>query len=921
MQLFRPWRHASRLLATPRPVSSTPRRAPTQFPVGQHQQRLYASAARDGDECDESEGIVIDVPNKPVYHSVTARRTTSTTSSREHAEAATYTAAKIDVVGGVEYHLHDDEFTSPTLASIAGDEKAIHNPATDVTDDTPWYQRAARSSNPHTDSGFGSSIIPDLPTQPPMQLAALVQYLVVDLRLSDVSIVDLRGRETIHGRNTIMLIASARSERHVGHSAEMLSGYLRRTFGVTNMMRVLNSEQSKSRTRVYERRFKKKLSRYAGDVTAYEQALNAGVARGPTWMIFDTQVGGIIVHLVTGEKRWQLDLEGLWSHEIPNYQKRTDEQSTPRTAGSKIDLMHAREEAKKEKKERKRNARKPAGRRLATSFDRPRPESPEYIFFDQVAHTRPGRQHITPGFHRVELRHEMHTSTAWSATSAAETDSSGVVTRTGGGEPNIYAPPLLGDPERQTLLIRADALQDKLRHLKPSSEDLFELQHLLTKLSVNGHYWFVRKLAAYAPNSMQFSMMKDDSRSLLIAAVTNNLIKRNLTPPLPPSSLVANPGGGWLPIHWRRRLEYLQVVHSIDCDAVPARELTMHLVRQRASGVPVTVDDVVLVLSALALSREFILPDKRKANSVALHNQREWDEVSTRRFAEITYLLRTVGREEEPNLLLNVRVLTTLYRACVQLDTDVMRLRHNPFPLSLGAATKPNLFSATNPRTALVDKIFIVKGVRAPPSFVMLQLSTLAAGRDFDMFWKRWRDLYFNGLQRETWMWEIVAALVARSGDVNQMNYFLTVQWDAMLSELEMNQLGEDADEKAERQYRALSLEIMKNGEMESEAETERRVKPVLTKALARSALVCVQLVDPLHVVFNEIEGPCREFLGMSEDDDIMETHVDEATADGASAAFGATVTEELEEGDQDAQYRRETDLEEEQESEEEFHA
>jgi hypothetical protein len=74
--------------------------------------------------------------------------------------------------------------------------------------------------------------IPDLPGHAPPILAPLIQQVSVDLGLDDLTLLDLRGLDPppALGANLLMLIGTARSEKHLHVSADRLCRWLRSTY-------------------------------------------------------------------------------------------------------------------------------------------------------------------------------------------------------------------------------------------------------------------------------------------------------------------------------------------------------------------------------------------------------------------------------------------------------------------------------------------------------------------------------------------------------------------------------------------------------------------------------------------------------------------------------------------------------------------
>ncbi|KAK9465729.1 hypothetical protein V1512DRAFT_265255 [Lipomyces arxii] len=188
---------------------------------------------------------------------------------------------------GIAYHLHDGEFA-------------------DKTDTKPWYLREAATFK----SERKTATLPEIPAGAPVEVPDILQYLADDLGLLELSVVNL-NMDT-----AVAIVCSARSDRHLARAAEDLRVYLKKKHRMRCRVEGLVSKEN---AKVYERRIKKKISKYSGDVSAYEQELRNG--NTTSWVYVDTRQD-IRIHLFTQDKRYELDLEGFWAHELPQLEAR-----------------------------------------------------------------------------------------------------------------------------------------------------------------------------------------------------------------------------------------------------------------------------------------------------------------------------------------------------------------------------------------------------------------------------------------------------------------------------------------------------------------------------------------------------------------------------------------------------------------------
>ncbi|KAK9254391.1 hypothetical protein V1507DRAFT_480149 [Lipomyces tetrasporus] len=710
----------------------------------------------------------------------------------ERYEAATGNAT----IDGLEYHLHDGEFNVEDQSE-----------STDVVSSTPWYLREANTHSTVTNL----TPLPDIPDDAPQEVTEILNFLATDLGLMELSLVDLRSRNTTFGPHAIMIVGTARSDRHLIRASEELRVHLKKTYRVKLRIEGL---VSKDNLKVQERRIKKKISKYTGDVSAYEQDLRSSSKN--TWVFFDTRVKGINIHVITSEKRWQLDLEGLWLHEIP----KLDEQLTRYTAS---DLLRDRTRTKKKcKKETKRYATMGGKPKIFT--DPLSRETPEFRIFSQEhrSHKPSGANGSSTPYSPAFVRRGYHAvSFQWNAVPSDST-----------GTAHIHSPQQVVLPRHEWHTSRDETkVVQRIEELTISglsSQGLVELEEILTDLCRAGQFWLLRNITPLVPEAFTCQDTKDDIRSLQIAALTNFLIleshiKLGLSDEVPAFLRDFNDIVSWdsaAPIHWRRRLEFLQVAHSLNHKQVPVRSLTDSLVEQLVHGVPIHQDEFMLALTSIALSKQFVPEEKQRGK---IRGEIEWARVTDKRFAEICYLLRTCARPARLEIFNNPDLFTVLYRACIQFSYDYSVLSRHPLPSGLGRWDKGADVIPVDPRAGMIDKILIRHGIEATPTYTLMSLTSLAHAQRFDLFWKKWKDLHVHGVQRDVWMWSTVAVLVSRSGNVNAMEYFLAAQWPTMIPELEAD--GVDGS---------------------------------FPEEMLEAVNICLQLVDPNGVMYRDIAEVCK---------------------------------------------------------------
>jgi hypothetical protein len=195
----------------------------------------------------------------------------------------------------------------------------------------PWYLQIdspQRAPQPLSER----QRIPELPETPPPILEPLLRQISVDLGLDDLSLLDLRKLDPppALGANLLMLIGTARSEKHLHVSADRLCRWLRSTYKLRpNADGLLGRNELKLKLKR-----KAKKAKLLGSST--DENADDGVRTG--WVCVDVGVveeaeGGaiepsnqdfvgfgrrtegvrIVVQMLTEEKREEVDLESLWS--------------------------------------------------------------------------------------------------------------------------------------------------------------------------------------------------------------------------------------------------------------------------------------------------------------------------------------------------------------------------------------------------------------------------------------------------------------------------------------------------------------------------------------------------------------------------------------------------------------------------------
>ncbi|KAF2631044.1 hypothetical protein BU25DRAFT_437612 [Macroventuria anomochaeta] len=197
----------------------------------------------------------------------------------------------------------------------------------------PWYLK--QQSVPR--APVQAAEIPDLPVNPPPILPELLEYIAVTAGLDDLSLLDLRDLDPppALGPKLIMIIATARSERHLHVAADRFARWLRREHGLkANAAGLLGRNELKIKLRRKAKRMRM-LANVGGAMP--EGNIDDGIRTG--WICCtlskveahpdDLHMPGddvqefvgfrevkpgvnIVVQMFTEEKRAETDLETLW---------------------------------------------------------------------------------------------------------------------------------------------------------------------------------------------------------------------------------------------------------------------------------------------------------------------------------------------------------------------------------------------------------------------------------------------------------------------------------------------------------------------------------------------------------------------------------------------------------------------------------
>jgi hypothetical protein len=219
------------------------------------------------------------------------------------------------------------ETNTPAVTEAAENTEAQKDAAGAI----PWYLQEDSADIP-TPVLSEKQKLPEIPEDAPAILHALLEKISVDLGLDDLTLLDLRKMDPppALGTNLMMILGTARSEKHLHVSADRLCRWLRTNYHLRpDADGLLGRNELKLKLKRKARRAKLVGLSHEDDkddgvrtgwvcvnVGTVESAENAPEAPPePGYVGFGRTTEGtkIVVQMLTEEKRIELDLERLWT--------------------------------------------------------------------------------------------------------------------------------------------------------------------------------------------------------------------------------------------------------------------------------------------------------------------------------------------------------------------------------------------------------------------------------------------------------------------------------------------------------------------------------------------------------------------------------------------------------------------------------
>ncbi|KAL2121071.1 hypothetical protein VTJ04DRAFT_5098 [Mycothermus thermophilus] len=223
----------------------------------------------------------------------------------------------------------DSDSTSPSPSSASSSPSSSNDP------NVPWYLQVEPPRHPTL--LHEPAPLPEIPDGVPKLTEPLLKYVSDELGMDDLVLLDLRELEPAPalGPGLVMIIGTARSERHLHVSADRLVRWLRGRGISASADGLLGRNELKTKLRRLARKAKllgsSSVVRTGGDDgistgwvcvnlglvgASHEEVLFLDEEGRPTGFGRPQTGNTIVVQMLTETRRKELDLEGLWKDKL-----------------------------------------------------------------------------------------------------------------------------------------------------------------------------------------------------------------------------------------------------------------------------------------------------------------------------------------------------------------------------------------------------------------------------------------------------------------------------------------------------------------------------------------------------------------------------------------------------------------------------
>lgn len=270
---------------------------------------------------------VVQVPLRPSHsralHATIPRATTVPKKENDHIEDLYLIDDSKDLDSLKDKHASSDinlknsveDPHSQLSHSKPSSDADLNDPSSQVS--LPWYLRDD-SSSPLLEKKEVE--LPEIPTNAPPTLEPFLRLLANDYGLVDINLFDLTALpkshpfSLVHQPMNYVILATGKSPKHIYKAASELRHHIKHTHGLLALMEgAVSSGVSPAARRRLLRRARKGPSATDNE---YGRLAN-------TWVVCNTMVDNIHIHMLTNERREELDLETVYCKEedIPKYQR------------------------------------------------------------------------------------------------------------------------------------------------------------------------------------------------------------------------------------------------------------------------------------------------------------------------------------------------------------------------------------------------------------------------------------------------------------------------------------------------------------------------------------------------------------------------------------------------------------------------
>lgn len=188
----------------------------------------------------------------------------------------------------------------------ASEQRNDDSQGKDATATTPWYLREDIGSSRVKPA---EKELPVIPEDAPAAVELFVKLLANDYGMEDILLFDLAKLDATHEYHAdnqlakYMIICTGKSEKHIYKAASSLRLHVKHEYNILPTMEGMSSMNLKPTAR--RRMMKRANKRPIATDNDYGRAANS-------WVMCDTMIDDIFVHMLTKERREDLNLESLW---------------------------------------------------------------------------------------------------------------------------------------------------------------------------------------------------------------------------------------------------------------------------------------------------------------------------------------------------------------------------------------------------------------------------------------------------------------------------------------------------------------------------------------------------------------------------------------------------------------------------------